>query len=41
MRGYGLPYDVIGGNHDLEGIDEFETDAENLAAFLSTLGKDL
>lgn len=29
-----VPYEVIGGNHDLEGIDEFRTDAANLQAFL-------
>ena len=29
-----VPYEVIGGNHDLEGIDEFKTDAANLKAFL-------
>jgi hypothetical protein len=27
-------YEVIGGNHDLEGIDEFATDEGNLEAFL-------
>jgi Calcineurin-like phosphoesterase len=30
----GVPYEVIGGNHDLEGIDEFRTDTANLNAFL-------
>ena len=25
-----VPYEVIGGNHDLEGIDEFSTDEANL-----------
>jgi hypothetical protein len=30
---------VIGGNHDLEGIDEFPTDETNLEAYLSILGK--
>ena len=34
LKGYfGVPYEVIGGNHDLEGIDEFPTDAANLASF--------
>jgi len=28
-----VPYEVIGGNHDLEGIDEFSTDEANLEAF--------
>jgi hypothetical protein len=31
---HGAGYEVIGGNHDLEGIDEFATDAENLEVFL-------
>ena len=35
----GVPYEVIGGNHDLEGIDEFRTDAENLEVFLKCHGK--
>ena len=29
-----MPYEVIGGNHDLEGIDEFATDEANLEAML-------
>jgi len=34
LSSFGVPYEVIGGNHDLEGIDEFKTDEENLEAFL-------
>eukprot|EP00980_Cylindrotheca_fusiformis_P018854 scaffold6291_cov97-Cylindrotheca_fusiformis.AAC.1 len=34
-----VPYEVIGGNHDLEGIDEFMTDQENLDAFLKAHNK--
>ena len=34
LGSFGVPYDVVGGNHDLEGLDEFETDAENLEVFL-------
>jgi len=34
LSSFGVPYEVIGGNHDLEGIDEFATDQENLEAFL-------
>uniref|UniRef100_A0A7S4BJC5 EF-hand domain-containing protein n=1 Tax=Chrysotila carterae TaxID=13221 RepID=A0A7S4BJC5_CHRCT len=34
LGSFGVPYEVIGGNHDLEGIDEFSTDEENLEAFL-------
>ena len=33
-------FDVVGGNHDLEGIDEFQTDEENLEAYLRILGKE-
>eukprot|EP00587_Corethron_hystrix_P002672 CAMPEP_0113312616 /NCGR_PEP_ID=MMETSP0010_2-20120614/9382_1 /TAXON_ID=216773 ORGANISM="Corethron hystrix, Strain 308" /NCGR_SAMPLE_ID=MMETSP0010_2 /ASSEMBLY_ACC=CAM_ASM_000155 /LENGTH=589 /DNA_ID=CAMNT_0000168491 /DNA_START=221 /DNA_END=1990 /DNA_ORIENTATION=- /assembly_acc=CAM_ASM_000155 len=36
LGSFGVPYEVIGGNHDLEGIDEFETDEENLEVFLKT-----
>ena len=32
--GFGPKYDIVGGNHDLEGIDEFATDEENLEAYL-------
>ena len=38
--GFGVPFDVVGGNHDLEGIDEFNTDAENLDAYLKYMGKE-
>jgi len=40
LDGYGVPFDVVGGNHDLEGIDEFGTDEENLEAYLKFLGKE-
>eukprot|EP00325_Prymnesiales_sp_UTEX-LB-985_P009808 CAMPEP_0174697290 /NCGR_PEP_ID=MMETSP1094-20130205/3193_1 /TAXON_ID=156173 /ORGANISM="Chrysochromulina brevifilum, Strain UTEX LB 985" /LENGTH=719 /DNA_ID=CAMNT_0015894239 /DNA_START=15 /DNA_END=2174 /DNA_ORIENTATION=- len=33
LSSFGVPYEVIGGNHDLEGIDEFATDEANLEAF--------
>lgn len=36
---FGVPYEVIGGNHDLEGIDEFKTDTANLRLFLKAHGK--
>jgi len=39
LGSFGVPYEVIGGNHDLEGIDEFRTDEENLAVFLKCHGK--
>lgn len=34
-----VPYEIIGGNHDLEGIDEFATDEENLEVFMKCHGK--
>ena len=38
LDGFGYPYNVIAGNHDLEGLEEFSSDSENLAAFINTLG---
>jgi len=40
LDGFEVKYDVVGGNHDLEGIDEFATDQDNLDAYLSILGKE-
>ncbi|GKY97926.1 hypothetical protein MPSEU_000750600 [Mayamaea pseudoterrestris] len=34
LNSFGVPYEVIGGNHDLEGIDEFVTDADNCRVFM-------
>jgi len=34
LNSFGVPYEVIGGNHDLEGLDEFATDQANLEMFL-------
>ena len=39
LDGFGVPFEVVGGNHDLEGIDEFPTDETNLDAYLKILGK--
>jgi hypothetical protein len=39
LDGYGIPFEVVGGNHDLEGIDEFKTDEENLKAYLKAFDK--
>jgi hypothetical protein len=39
LNSFGVPYEVIGGNHDLEGIDEFDTDEANLKAFMEAHGK--
>uniref|UniRef100_A0A7S4AHQ4 Calcineurin-like phosphoesterase domain-containing protein n=2 Tax=Pseudo-nitzschia australis TaxID=44445 RepID=A0A7S4AHQ4_9STRA len=30
----GIPYDLVTGNHDLEGLDEFDTDEANLRAWM-------
>jgi hypothetical protein len=40
LDGFGYPFDVVGGNHDLEGIDEYPTDKLNLDAYLSILGRE-
>jgi len=34
-----VPYEVVAGNHDLEAIDEFDTDETNMDAFLKAHGK--
>mmetsp|Transcript_2771 Transcript_2771/g.5386 ORF Transcript_2771/g.5386 Transcript_2771/m.5386 type:complete len:631 (-) Transcript_2771:73-1965(-) len=39
LNSFGVPYEVVGGNHDLEGIDEFATDKENLDMLLRVHGK--
>jgi hypothetical protein len=39
LGSFGVPYEVIGGNHDLEGIDEFKTDKANLDVFCKLHGK--
>ena len=39
LSSFDVPYEVIGGNHDLEGIDEFATDEANLAAMLRIHGE--
>lgn len=42
LDGFGLPgpYDLVTGNHDLEGLDEFDTDEANLAAWSECFGRD-
>ena len=32
-------YDLVAGNHDIEGLDEFETDQENLKAWMDCFEK--
>lgn len=39
LDGFGLDYDIITGNHDLEGLDEFATDQDNLNAWMTTFDK--
>jgi hypothetical protein len=40
LGSFGVPYEVVGGNHDLEGLDEFETDKENLEMYLKAHNKE-
>jgi hypothetical protein len=39
LDGFNAPFEVIAGNHDLEGIDEFATDEENLKSYLKAFDK--
>ena len=39
LDGFKVPFEVVGGNHDLEGIDEFPTDETNLEAYLKAFDK--
>ena len=39
LSSFDVPYEVVGGNHDLEGIDEFATDRQNLDVFMKAHGK--
>jgi hypothetical protein len=39
LGSFEVPYEVIGGNHDLEGLDEFATDEGNLEVFMKAHGK--
>lgn len=39
LNSFGVPYEVVGGNHDLEGIDEFDTDEANLEMFMRVHNK--
>lgn len=36
----GIPYEVVSGNHDLEGLDEFESDQANVQAWLDCFEKE-
>jgi len=35
----GVPYELVTGNHDLEGLDEFATDRDNLQAWMDCFDK--
>lgn len=39
LSSFGVPYEVVGGNHDLEGLDEFSTDKANLEMYLRVHNK--
>lgn len=39
LDGFGVPFELITGNHDLEGIDEYKSDKENMDALLKTFDK--
>lgn len=39
LDGYDIPYDLVTGNHDLEALDEFATDADNLRAWMDCFGR--
>lgn len=34
----GIPYNLVTGNHDLGGLDEFDSDAGNLQAWMNVFG---
>lgn len=40
LDGFGFPLELVTGNHDLEGMDEFDTDEANLKAWMDCFGKD-
>ena len=39
LDSFGLPYELVSGNHDLEGLDEFDTDKANLQAWMDCFDK--
>ena len=40
LDGFEVPYNLVAGNHDLEGLKEFDSDAENLAAWQAAFDMD-
>jgi hypothetical protein len=41
LGSFGVPYKVVCGNHNLEGIGEFDTNARNLCKFLKLHSKEM
>ena len=41
LDSFQVPFDLVTGNHDLEGLDEFDSDEENLQAWMSCFRKDV
>lgn len=39
LDGFSVPYELVSGNHDLEGLDEFDTDEGNLQGWLKAFSK--
>jgi hypothetical protein len=39
LDSFRLPYELVSGNHDLEGLDEFPTDELNLQAWMESFDK--
>jgi len=39
LDSFGVPYEILTGNHDLEGLDEFDTDEANLKAWMDCFDK--
>jgi Calcineurin-like phosphoesterase len=39
LDSFQLPYELVSGNHDLEGLDEFGTDEDNLRAWMECFDK--
>ena len=39
LDGFGIPYDLVTGNHDMKGLQEFETDSDNLNAWMKCFDK--
>lgn len=40
LDGFGVPFELVTGNHDLEGLDEFDTDEKNLQVWMDCFNKE-